>query len=127
MYAPPVQQSPAVQYRIYVRTTGSDTTGTGSALLPYRTPLRALQDVPRLIAHDVRYIIDCTGLGTYELPDGYTLPDFVTEHLIVYDPVPLYSLFSARGAVTFEADSTVLEVIPPGEIVSVTGDPTTGL
>lgn len=35
----------------YVATTGSDTTGDGTAALPYATPLRAYDDIPRRVAH----------------------------------------------------------------------------
>lgn len=57
---------------IYVRTTGSDETGTGTAVLPYRTLQRALLDLPVEVGFN-RYYIDITGI-TELLPTPFSFP-----------------------------------------------------
>lgn len=47
--------------KLYVRTTGDDATGDGTAAKPFRTPERALEEIPSLI-YGTKHIIDITGL-----------------------------------------------------------------
>lgn len=46
---------------IYVRPSGSDTTGDGSSGNPYATVTRAYQDIPSII-YGAKYVIDVTGM-----------------------------------------------------------------
>ena len=43
--------------------TGNDLTGKGTAALPYKTPLRAMQDVAARIAHKINIVLG--GPGAY--------------------------------------------------------------
>jgi hypothetical protein len=52
---------------IYANQAGSDATGDGSAGNPYRTFVRAMQDVP-LVINDGSVIVDITDLGVETLP-----------------------------------------------------------
>jgi hypothetical protein len=49
---------------IYINgTTGNDTTGKGTAALPYATPMRAAFDIPRRISHQVNVYIAALPAG----------------------------------------------------------------
>ena len=78
-----VQQTKAdVDY--YVATTGSDTTGTGTSGLPFKTIQYAIDKLPQIINHTVRIFV---AVGTYN------------ETVII-------SGFGGRGAITLTGDST---------------------
>lgn len=60
---------------IYVRTTGSDVTGDGTALTPYATFARAIRDVPAK-CDMTRYWLDVTGITEYLPNDIIFAPRF---------------------------------------------------
>lgn len=125
-----------VRNRVFARLFGNDDTGDGSAGNPYRTFVRALEDVPIIIPQGQRYIVDITGLGvetlpqdpfrppTYQSDDGLTLnlasdifPNFINESPLTVAAAPI----PATGVPV--ADT----LIAPGEIVSQVANADTGL
>lgn len=62
----------ATTVTLYVRTTGSDTSGNGTSSAPYRTLLRALDDALKLSRLYV-VVVDVTGL-TETGPTFWTMP-----------------------------------------------------
>jgi hypothetical protein len=77
--AEPAGSPPQPPFQLFTRTiyaslTGSDVTGNGTLLSPYRTFQRAVRDVPLVIPAGSRYIVDITGIGIEVLPADYAMP-----------------------------------------------------
>lgn len=126
--APPFPSGPIpIIVRIFANQTGSDATGTGTQVNPYRTFKRAILDVPNVIPAGYAYIVDVTNLGTESFPAGYQIPPTqatVQEYLFL-DPstLPFVVLAALNIQATPKpfaglplADTTV----PPGDIVAIT-------
>jgi hypothetical protein len=106
---------------IYVRPAGSDLTGDGSLGNPYATIERALQDVPMVIKSNMAYCIDLTGMGTIPISATPYLIGYLGDSLTKYDYVNNWR--SYHGALTFQAEPTVLDTIQAGDVTGVITDP----
>lgn len=106
--------------RLYVRMSGSDTTGNGTLSKPYATPDHALDQAAPLL-NWTRVVIDITGMTWrpeasnynvfpgkvqartqpwFNYPGGFDNPDFAT--------------FSDEADITFQAVPTQFDTIPAG-------------
>ena len=109
---------------IYVRTSGNDVTGDGSLANPYRTVAYAVQQLTRY-ADQLYQIIDCTGIGTEELPEPLNVPPIISNSHVITDPSPVYAGFPSIAALTIRAVPDTVETIAPGYTVNASA--TTGL
>lgn len=110
---------------IFANAGGSDATGTGTALNPYRTLRRALLDVPQFIFNEI-WIIDITGLGT----ESSTTPIRIARYsadAFSFDFAPLFPAFFSLAPLVIRATPTTFDTITAGDITSQTAEPTTGL
>ena len=116
---------------LYVRATGSDTDGDGSAEKPFATIPAAFDAIPTFLRNQ-RYVIDCTGLGNVTLP-AISDSEFRTRTFISGDPgtnnfanvsgeVPFYFLDS----ITVSADPTILATIDQSNITGTSVNAITG-
>jgi len=123
------QVTPVVntQRLIYATVTGSDVAGDGSAGNPYRTFLRAIEDVPLNIKQGEQWIIDLTDLGIENLGGTYVLPQFIGSQGTPQPDfgAPTY-IESLRGDVTIRAIPTDVLTIPGANITGQVADATTG-
>jgi len=117
---------------IYVRSTGSDTTGDGSLANPFATLQRAAQAVPLIVPPGAIFRIDITGLDE-TLPPDYTLPAWKAplDSFNLPPPNP-FTIF--QPAVEIFATPRPISTIPladtiinAGDVASVTTDPLTKL
>lgn len=116
-----------VERTIFVRPTGSDTTGNGrSTSTAYRTIARALNDVPNVI-RGIRYIIDCTDLGTEEITEPLVFPPLYCTDGTIFDFTPAIPGFIRRSPLTLQAAPTVIDTITAGELSGQTIDPVSTL
>jgi hypothetical protein len=116
---------------IYARTTGDDNNGDGSLANPYRTFVRAIQDVPLFIYNGQEYAVDITGISELLAPSfagefGYSFPQFYGQIRGSFDFAALPHL-AITGALTIRATPTVVDTVTAADIVSDTADATTGL
>ncbi|MBT8452968.1 MAG: hypothetical protein KJO40_13450 [Deltaproteobacteria bacterium] len=116
--------SDPIIHRIYVRLTGDDSTGDGSAGNPYATIPRALTDVPMMVPVGNIYMIDCSNMGTVLLDESILVANRIGDAALYYDPNGDPRL-GYLGAVTFYAEPTIVDTIEPADIVGWTTDPDT--
>ena len=112
--------SPTVVTTIYARLTGSDETGDGTLLNPYRTFLHAIRFVPVHIPPGTRWIVDITGIGNETLPPSYALQAYAASFTQFTDTVDPY--FRLQAALNIFADPQVATTIPPGDAVITPAD-----
>jgi hypothetical protein len=121
---------------IFSRLSGSDTTGVGTIVNPYRTLQRAILDVPLFIPPNLQIVVDISGLGLETLPQDYALPPITQGAGPDRD-------FSGIGPAALQANFLPLTiyaepklttsvpaaeaVINSGDILSDVADPNTGL
>jgi len=123
------QAPPAVitQRFVYANAAGSDATGDGSVGNPYRTFLRAMQDVPLNIRQPEEWIVDITDLGVENFVGHYNFPQFIGWQGFVRnafsDPSFIADTF---GDVTIRATPTAVLDIPAANITGQVADATTG-
>lgn len=124
---------------VYARTTGSDATGTGTLANPYRTFVRAIQDLPKpgLLNPGEIWSVDIsgdlvTGVFDEQLPNSFALPEWkspMTFGLNFADDFYFF-LFAAvniratpmQVPMTPQSDA----VIELADVLSVTAHPVTG-
>lgn len=112
---------------IYVRPTGSDDTGDGSAANPYATFRYAIGTLP-INQNGVRYFIDITGINEL-LPYGYRIPAFFNgpRRRQKYTG-PKYRWYVFEDAVNIISDLSQSDYISGSQRVgSSTVDPFSGL
>lgn len=74
---PPQPAFSTTEVEIYARLSGSDTTGDGTFVNPYRTFQRAIRDVPSIVPAGTIYKVDISGIGMETLPPQYEFPLFI--------------------------------------------------
>jgi len=112
---------------IYANAGGSDVVGDGSVGNPYRTFLRAIQDVPLNIKLGESWVLDLTGLGVENLAGVYRLPHFIgSQSTTAFDfGAPSY-IETMYSDIVIRATPTDVLNIPAGNITGQVADPTTG-
>ena len=111
-----------VERTIYVRSTGSDTTGDGTTVgTAYRTVAFALTTVPHLIFGE-RYIVDCTDIGQELSATPISFPPFLSPDNTFFDSSPAVAGFTVRAPITIQATPTLIETITAGQITGHTQD-----
>lgn len=125
--APPYPDVVPVINTIYVRTTGSDTTGLGTLTSPYRTFKRAIRDVPHVIPQGYEFLINVTGIDE-DFPAGYQLPSIHGTVLGWSFGDPSTFPFLGAGSLTIRADPKPFAAIPladttvaGSDVVSIVG------
>jgi hypothetical protein len=108
---------------IYVRTAGSDTTGSGEIGNPYRTVERALEDVPAFSRGGRQVIIDCTGIGVESQAKEWLIPPFTSQDPPQLNFAPSDPNFVFEAPLTIRAAPNVIDTITAPEIVSQVGTP----
>lgn len=117
----PIEEA-ATETTIYVRTTGSDTTGDGESVgTAFRTIAKALTTIPYVIWGE-RYIIDCTDLGQELSSDPLQFPPFFSPDPAIYDASPAVAGFNNRAPLTIQATPTLVETITAVQITGHTQD-----
>lgn len=112
---------------VFARASGSDAIGDGKTeASAYRTFQRAILDVPTFIPHNVRYVVDITGLGTEDLLSDFTLPIFVSPDRAVLDfSAPPVEVIPAP--LTIFAEPNVVDSISTLEPPGISSDPTSNI
>lgn len=111
-----------VEETIYVRSTGSDTTGDGKTTgTAFRTVRHALTTIPFML-FGVRYIVDCTDIGQELNADPLRFPPYFSPNPAIYDASPSVAGFNNRAPVTIQATPTLVETITSGQISGHTQD-----
>lgn len=98
---------------IYARSTGNDANGDGSLANPYRTFVRAIQDLP-VFSNNTIWYIDITGIGVETLTEKFYMPPFsaaFTERLVVSPPIYLHYII--ESALNIVAVPTTLVTFTP--------------
>ncbi len=128
---PPEFTSPQLLNTIYVRTSGSDTTGDGSIGNPLRTLQFAITKVPYFIPAGQIFRIDITGIDEL-LPTDYSLPEW-KSWAVSEDPPP-GAITDFQAAVEIYATPEPVPTMPladtiinAADVASVAVDPLTGL
>jgi hypothetical protein len=112
---------------IYVRTTGSDTTGDGKTVgTAYRTVRHAAKQIAYTI-RGMRFIIDCTDLGQELNTEPLVFPMSNSCDPTYYDSSPAVPGFNVRAPITLQATPTLIDTISGVELSGQTTDSVTGL
>jgi len=116
----PVITSTSVE-TIYVRSTGSDTTGDGSLANPFLTTPYVLNNiVPLSIPHNKVYKIEHTDYFE-DMPDGWIMPSFVSPDAFSFNFVPDFLPFVFQAPIVFESVPTTIATLT---IANITGPDT---
>lgn len=109
---------------VYVRTTGSDSTGDGSLANPFRTFVHAIQTVP-LSLGNAYYTVDITGIGTESIGTDYVWPAFQggSNPLVAN----LNTLQNVKSQLNIYAAPTVQDTLNAGTTVWTQADSDIGL
>lgn len=119
-----VPDANGVEKVLYVRLSGNDTTGDGSATKPFLTLTRALNEIPNIL-RDVRWIIDMTGMGTVQVGAGVTVPPFVSTDPMFVTPTAASFQDKTKGSVTIRSAMTNVTSIASADVTSTTVNTTT--
>lgn len=114
----PNYQAPSSTTTIYVKITGSDTTGTGSSSAPFATIQKAVDEIP-ITAEPGSYFVIQVGAGTFTAPDLSNIPINVLVEIIGCRDNPLIE--EDGGSVTFSFVSNKYAQIE-GTVSSSTND-----
>jgi hypothetical protein len=109
------------EHVINVRPGGDDVNGDGSLGNPYATLLRALQDVPMAIKEDTTYAIDMTGMGLVTVSNSIDLSNYIGDSYPHYDYTNNWRAY--HGALTIQAEPTVIDTIEASDVTGVVTDP----
>jgi hypothetical protein len=125
-FVPPYPDVVPTITTIYARTTGSDTTGDGSLIRPFRTAKRAFREYPNVGSPGLAYVVDLTDLGIEDFPAGYCLPPFqapVQSYLFLdSSTLPFVALAALNIRATPRAFSSIPladTTIPAANIASI--------
>ncbi|MBV7336698.1 hypothetical protein KFU94_52400 [Chloroflexi bacterium TSY] len=109
---------------IFARASGSDAIGDGKTEgSAYRTFQRAILDVPTFIPHNVRYVVDITGIGTKDLLPDFTLPIFLSPDPGLLD-FSANSIQAIAAPLTIFAEPNVVDSIATSKLTGISSDPT---
>lgn len=118
---------------VYVNTdTGSDSTGTGIASRPYRTPMRAVLDAPQFVVNGGSWVCRIEGSTPISISETWAPPPMIGDNTFSRPPTPIgpeiernYNFVAVMGSVgtVSDADSDVSGQGPGQTFIVVNSGP----